>query len=223
MLGALIGAGISVASNAIGSAIANRRKRRAEEEYQKAMGQQMAQLDNEINSNYLDSAEAQNALRKQTNANQETLRQLNTSAIRGGATDEAKVAMASKLNQSTADLVGDLAVVGEQKKDLLRQQKRELELANIGHQYALGSDTSGIDTLTSSVSSAAGSLGTAISDAGITGEALWNKWKNRGNTPPNTSPNTKSYSTAFTTGGDWEGSTMTDEDRKTARQYGYGQ
>jgi hypothetical protein len=219
MLGALIGAGISVASNAIGSAIANRRKRRAEDEYQRAMGQQMDQLDNEINSNYLDSAEAQNALRKQTNANQETLRQLNTSAIRGGATDEAKVAMASKLNQSTADLVGDLAVVGEQKKDLLRQQKRELELANIGHQYALDSDTSGIDAITSSISSAAGSLGTAISDAGITGEALWNKWKNRGNTPPNT----KSYSTAFTTGGDWEGSTMTDEDRKTARQYGYGQ
>lgn len=222
MLGALIGAGISVASNAIGSAIANRRKRRAEEEYQKAMGQQMTQLDNEINLNYLDSAEAQNALRKQTNANQETLRQLNTSAIRGGATDEAKVAMASKLNQSTADLVGDLAVVGEQKKDLLRQQKRELELANIGHQYALGSDTSGIDTLTTSISSAAGSLGTAISDGGITGKDIkniWNKWRNRGNTPPNT----KSYSTAFTTGGDWEGSTMTDEDRKTARQYGYGQ
>ncbi len=215
MLGALIGAGISVASNAIGSAIANRRKRRAEEEYQKAMGQQMAQLDDEINSNYLDSAEAQNALRKQTNANTETLRQLNTSAIRGGATDEAKVAMASKLNQSTADLVGDLAVVGEQKKDLLRQQKRELELANIDHQYALDSDTSGIDTLTSSISSAAGSLGTAISDAGITGKDikdLWNKWRNK-----------KSYSNAFTTGGDWEGSTMTDEDRKTARQYGYGQ
>lgn len=181
MLGALIGAGISVASNAIGSAIANRRKRKAEEEYQKAMGQQMAQLDNEINSNYLDSAEAQNALHKQTNANKETLRQLNTSAIRGGATDEAKVAMASKLNQSTADLVGDLAVVGEQKKDLLRQQKRELELANIGHQYALGSDTSGIDTLTSSISSAAGSLGTALSDGGINDVAknLGNKWKNK--------------------------------------------
>lgn len=205
MLGALIGAGISVASNAIGSAIANRRKRRAEEEYQKAMGQQMTQLDNEINSNYLDSAEAQNALRKQTNANQETLRQLNTSAIRGGATDEAKVAMASKLNQSTADLVGDLAVVGEQKKDLLRQQKRELELANIGHQYALDSDTSGIDNLTSSISSAAGSLGTAISDAGITGKdiatgakALWNKWRNRGNTPP--PPINSGYTDEFSNG-----------------------
>lgn len=192
MLGALIGAGISVASNAIGSAIANKRKRKAEEQYQAAIGQQMEKLDNEMDANYLDSMEAQNALRKQTNANAEALRQLNTSAIRGGATDEAKVAMASKLNQSTADLVGDLAVVGEQKRDLLRQQKRELELANIDHQYALGSDTSGIDTLTTSISSAAGSLGTALSDAGINGEGiatgaknLWNKWfGNRGNTPP---------------------------------------
>jgi F0F1-type ATP synthase membrane subunit c/vacuolar-type H+-ATPase subunit K len=192
MLGALIGAGISVASNAIGSAIANKRKRKAEEQYQAAIGQQMEKLDNEMDANYLDSMEAQNALRKQTNANAEALRQLNTSAIRGGATDEAKVAMASKLNQSTADLVGDLAVVGEQKKEALRAEKRAMELGQIEHSYAQNSDVSGIDTLTSSISSAAGSLGTAISDAGITGKGigtsaknLWNRWfGNKGNTPP---------------------------------------
>ena len=176
MLGAIIGAGISVASSAIGSAIANKRRRQAEAEYQKAMGQQIEQLDNQINANYLDSVEAQNALRKQTNANAEVLRQLNTSAIRGGSTDEAKVAMASKLNQSTADLVGDLAVVGEKKKEALQQQKQELELGQIEHDYALKSDTSGIDALMSSISSAAGSLGTAMDDAGV-GAKLKQKWQ----------------------------------------------
>lgn len=176
MLGSIIGAGISVASSAIGSAIANKRRRQAEAEYQKAMGQQIEQLDNQINANYLDSVEAQNALRKQTNANAEVLRQLNTSAIRGGSTDEAKVAMASKLNQSTADLVGDLAVVGEKKKEALQQQKQELELGQIEHDYALKSDTSGIDALMSSISSAAGSLGTAMDDAGV-GAKLKQKWQ----------------------------------------------
>lgn len=176
MLGSIIGAGISVASSAIGSAIANKRRRQAEAEYQKAMGQQIEQLDNQINANYLDSVEAQNALRKQTNANAEVLRQLNTSAIRGGSTDEAKVAMASKLNQSTADLVGDLAVVGEKKKEALQQQKQELELGQIEHDYALKSDTSGIDALMSSISSSAGSLGTAMDDAGV-GAKLKQKWQ----------------------------------------------
>ncbi len=165
-----------MASSAIGSAIANKRRRQAEAEYQKAMGQQIEQLDNQINANYLDSVEAQNALRKQTNANAEVLRQLNTSAIRGGSTDEAKVAMASKLNQSTADLVGDLAVVGEKKKEALQQQKQELELGQIEHDYALKSDTSGIDALMSSISSAAGSLGTAMDDAGV-GAKLKQKWQ----------------------------------------------
>jgi hypothetical protein len=67
-----------------------------------------------------------------------------------------------------------------------------LELANIDHQYALDSDTSGIDTLTTSISSAAGSLGTALSDAGINGKGiatgaknLWNKWfGNKGGEAP---------------------------------------
>lgn len=165
-----------MASNAIGSAIANKRKRQAEAEYKKAMGQQIDLLDNQINANYLDSAEAQDALRKQTNANTETLRQLNTSAIRGGATDEAKVAMASKLNQSTADLVGDLAAIGEQKKEALRAEKRAMELGQIEHSYALNSDVSGMDALTNSISSAAGSLGTSMDDAGV-GAKLKQKWQ----------------------------------------------
>ena len=180
MLGALIGAGISVASNAIGSAIANKRKREAEAAYQKAMGEQMAQLDDEIKANYLDSAEAQNALRKQTNANTEALRQLNTSAIRGGATEEAKVAMASKLTQNTADLVGDLAVVGEQKKKALRQQKRAMELGQIEHQYAMDADTSGVDAITSAASAAGTGLGSSLSEAGWDGSgfksALGKSW-----------------------------------------------
>ena len=161
-----------MASSAIGSAIANKRKRQAEAEYQKAIGQQMDQLDNQINANYLDSAEAQNALRKQTEANTEALRQLNTSAIRGGASDEAKVAMASKLTQNTTGLMGDLAAQGEQKKEALQEQKRAMELGQIEHKYALDSDTSGVDALTKSISSAAGSLGTAMSDAGINWQTI---------------------------------------------------
>lgn len=161
MVGALIGTGVNVVANAIGSFIANKKKKDAEERYQSQIQGEMEKLDNEISTNFLDRADARNAIRKVTDANNETLRQLNTEAIRGGATDEAKVAMASQLNKRTADVVGDLAAVGEQRKDALKDKKRELTLGLMEHQYQLGSDTSGMDTLLSNIGSAASSLGTA--------------------------------------------------------------
>lgn len=161
MLGALIGAGLNVAASAIGSAIANKRKREAEQKYQAGINEQIDELNDEINGNFLDRADARNALRKVTDANTETLRQLNTDAIRGGATDEAKVAMASKLNKQTADVVGDLAAIGEQRKDALRGQKRNLKLGLLQHQYAQEADTSGIDTIVQGVGAAANAIGSA--------------------------------------------------------------
>lgn len=161
MLGALIGAGLNIASSAIGSAIANKRKREAEAKYQAGINEQIDELNSEINGNFLDRADARNALRKVTDANTETLRQLNTDAIRGGATDEAKVAMASKLNKQTADVVGDLAAIGEQRKDALRGQKRNLKLGLLQHQYAQGADTSGIDSIVQNIGTAANSIASA--------------------------------------------------------------
>lgn len=200
MLGALIGAGLSIASSAIGSAIANKRKREAEEKYQAGINEQIDELNDEINGNFLDRADARNALRKVTDANTETLRQLNTDAIRGGATDEAKVAMASKLNKQTADVVGDLAAIGEQRKDALRGQKRNLKLGLLQHQYAQEADTSGIDTIVQGVGAAANAIGSA--------------WGTKNDTPTDTT----SADTTPIAGDEW--GTYTAEDRINARMRG---
>lgn len=221
MLGALIGAGLNVAASAIGSAIANKRKREAEQKYQAGINEQIDELNSEINSNFLDRADARNALRKVTDANTETLRQLNTDAIRGGATDEAKVAMASKLNKQTADVVGDLAAIGEQRKDALRGQKRNLKLGLLQHQYAQEADTSGIDTIVQGVGAAANAIGSA--------------WETKNNTPTDTTsadptaakatydpnrlkPQTPSIDTTPVAGDEWE--TYTAQDRINARMRG---
>lgn len=167
----LITTGINVAANAIGSHIANKRRRNAEDEYNSAMQQQIDSIDEQIEGDYLDSAEAQNALRKMTDSNTEALRQLNTDAIRGGATDEAKVAMASQLNKRTADLTGDLATIGEQKKERLRAEKREIQNQMAQHKYQINSDTSGIDNIIGSIGTAAQTLGAAYSNIGSTPSA----------------------------------------------------
>lgn len=163
MLGAIIGTGFNVAANAIGSWLANKRKREAEQQYAQEVNAIKQDLDRDINSSYLDRADARNAIRRTVDAQTEAMRQLNTDAIRGGATDEAKVAMASKLNQATADVVGNLSAAGEQHKDRLRDQKRQIEAAQAQHNYALASDMSGWDTLLQNVGQASQSLGTAWS------------------------------------------------------------
>lgn len=221
MLGALIGAGLNVAASAIGSAIANKRKREAEQKYQAGINEQIDELNDEINGNFLDRADARNVLRKVTDANTETLRQLNTDAIRGGATDEAKVAMASKLNKQTADVVGDLAAIGEQRKDALKGQKRNLKLGLLQHQYAQEADTSGIDTIVQGVGAAANAIGSA--------------WGTKNDTPTDTTsadttaakatydpdrlkPQTSSIDTTPVAGDEWE--TYTAQDRINARMGG---
>lgn len=167
MWGAIIGAVASLATNVIGSHIANKRKAEAEKAYQDSVNDQIDELNTQINSDYLQSAEAQNALRKVTDSNTEAMRQLNTDAIRGGASDEAKIAMANKLSKGTADVVGDLAALGERKKDALRSERRDLQTKLAEHQYTQDSDTSGITSLLSSIGSAANTLGSAIGSKGL--------------------------------------------------------
>lgn len=163
MLGTIIGTGINLVANGIGSWLANKRMKQAQAEQDKYFNKVQGEIDTEIGTNYLDRADARNAIRKVTDSNTEALRQLNTQAIRGGATDEAKVAMASQLNKRTADVVGDLAAIGEQRKDALRAEKRQLQAQNAQIKYNRLADTSGIDAMLQSIGTAASNLGSAWS------------------------------------------------------------
>ena len=166
MWGAIIAAAISAVASGIGTAVANKRKREAEEKYAQQQQGLINDIDNELNSNYLDRADSRNAIRKVTESNKEAMRQLNTDAIRSGATDEAKVAMASQLNKRTADVVGDIAAIGEQHKDSLRRDRRSLLAGKALHEYQVGSDVSGMDRVIQGVGSAANAIGAGIDGKG---------------------------------------------------------
>lgn len=163
MLGTILGTGINLVANGIGSWLANKRMKQAQEAQDKYFKKVEGELDTEIGANYLDRADARNAIRKVTDSNTEALRQLNTQAIRSGATDEAKVAMASQLNKRTADVVGNLAAIGEQRKDALRAEKRQLQAQNAEIKYNRLADTSGIQSMLANIGQAAQNLGSAWS------------------------------------------------------------
>ena len=188
MWGAIIAAAISAVASGIGTAVANKRKREAEEKYAQQQQGLINDIDNELNSNYLDRADSRNAIRKVTESNKEALRQLNTDAIRGGATDEAKVAMASQLNKRTADVVGDIAAIGEQHKDSLRRDRRSLLAGKALHEYQVGSDTSGMDRVIQGVSSAANAIGAGIDGKGTADTTTSTPEATTNNTIPEVSP-----------------------------------
>ena len=188
MWGAIIAAAISAVASGIGTAVANKRKREAEEKYAQQQQEQINDINDELNSNYLDRADSRNAIRKVTESNKEALRQLNTDAIRGGATDEAKVAMASQLNKRTADVVGDIAAIGEQHKDSLRRDRRSLLAGKALHEYQVGSDTSGMDRVIQGVSSAANAIGAGIDGKGTADTTTSTPEATTNNTIPEVSP-----------------------------------
>ena len=188
MWGAIIAAAISAVASGIGTAVANKRKREAEEKYAQQQQGLINDIDNELNSNYLDRADSRNAIRKVTESNKEAMRQLNTDAIRGGATDEAKVAMASQLNKRTADVVGDIAAIGEQHKDSLRRDRRSLLAGKALHEYQVGSDTSGMDRVIQGVSSAANAIGAGIDGKGTADTTTSTPEATTNNTIPEVSP-----------------------------------
>ena len=196
MWGAIIAAAISAVASGIGTAVANKRKREAEEKYAQQQQELINDIDNELNSNYLDRADSRNAIRKVTESNKEALRQLNTDAIRGGATDEAKVAMASQLNKRTADVVGDIAAIGEQHKDSLRRDRRSLLAGKALHEYQVGSDTSGMDRVIQGVGSAANAIGAGIDGKGTADTTTSTPEATTNNTIPEVSPQVASATAA---------------------------
>ena len=188
MWGAIIAAAISAVASGIGTAVANKRKREAEEKYAQQQQGLINDINDELNSNYLDRADSRNAIRKVTESNKEALRQLNTDAIRSGATDEAKVAMASQLNKRTADVVGDIAAIGEQHKDSLRRDRRSLLAGKALHEYQVGSDVSGMDRVIQGVGSAANAIGAGIDGKGTADTTTSTPEATTNNTIPEVSP-----------------------------------
>ena len=163
---AVIPALVGAAAQGIGAWAANRKRKKALDKMNRHYDNLIDETEAEMNSNFLDRADSQDALRKITNSNTETLRQLNTDAVRQGATDEAKVAMASNLTKRTADAVGQLSALGEQHKDRLRAYRNNLKEAKATQNFNAESDVSGIDSIVQGISQVANAFGSTYATRG---------------------------------------------------------
>ncbi len=157
-LSAVIGAAGSAIGGVLGSIQAAKQR--------KALNAQQRQLDQwyrgEMGTNYLDRADSRSMLKRIRDMYAERTRKQDTQNIKGGASDEAKVAQAVAANEGIADATSRISAVGQQHKDSVAGQYRQMSY-NLGLQKA-GLAGGGAQALANTMSSAGGVLGDLLGD-----------------------------------------------------------
>lgn len=154
-----VAAGISALGSIFGGISANKKRREAE----KQLEQRQRRLDqwylSETATPYLDRADSRAMLKRIRDYNADELRALNTNAIKAGATDEAKVAAAGRLNRNYSQSVAQIAGLGEQHKDQVGREYRARrdELDDARYRAKLG-EGDGVQTMVGNMGNAFGSL-----------------------------------------------------------------
>ena len=155
-------AGISAVGKIAGGVMANksaRKQRRALEAKQRRLD---AWRDAALGSDYLSRADSQAALRTVRENIDEQLKAADISAIKEGMTDEARAAYASRLNRGYADVVSQIAGMGEKYRDRVRdmymQQSNAIDDAKMGLSSTSGSQNF-VDAITGATSALVEYLG----------------------------------------------------------------
>lgn len=121
-LGPVIGAVTQAASGIGGTIMANKRQQEIDEAIEARKKKLDAWRDSQLSTNYLDRADSREMLRRVAQHNEEQMKALNTNAIKGGASEEAKVAAATQLGRNYADAIGSIASAGQRHRDMVQNQ-----------------------------------------------------------------------------------------------------
>lgn len=164
-----IAAGVNALGAITGGLLGNRKRKKAYNEMVKTQEEAQARYEeglmSEIRSNYLDRADSQAAIRRIIDYNNDVSRRQQTNAIKGGASDEARVALAAQQSRALGDTIGEIAGQGARYKAQLRDQMRQSRLQHdrqmAQFKYNLASDTSFIDAMTNAIGQSATLIGTA--------------------------------------------------------------
>lgn len=116
-IGAALGAITSLGSGVASAITANQQAKRAKAEADKSQALLQNWYDSQMGTNILDRADTLSMLKMYRDTMDEQNRKFQTNAIKGGASEEAKVAYAQKQNKGYADAISRIAAQGQQRKD----------------------------------------------------------------------------------------------------------
>lgn len=116
-IGAIIGAVIAAASAAASAGVGGAQAAKAKKEQEKAEKELDHWYANEMAGNILDRADTRSMLSEYRNAMKKQNEKYTRNAIKGGASDEAKVAYNASATQGYADMMSKILAQGQQRKD----------------------------------------------------------------------------------------------------------
>lgn len=159
-VGALIGAAASIASNIAGSAMANKAQKQKASAYDQAWGEYEDWYEGQMNASILDRADTLSMLKRYRDWQEEDAKKYQTNAIKGGASDEAKIAYAQKANKGYADAISRIAAMGQQYKDRLSQGFMQQQLGYKQKRADLTAE--GAQTVANGIANAGGAIGDLV-------------------------------------------------------------
>lgn len=170
-------AGVSAAGQIFGGIFGNNAARRAKRKQMNALNEKQRKLDawrdEQLGSDYLSRADSQAVLRNVQENIDDALKATNNTAIKGGMTDEARAAYASRLNRGYADAVSQIAGLGEKYRDQIRdsylQQSSAIDDAKMGLEASSAANSvAGAQNFASGIASAAGALSSLMGGGATT-------------------------------------------------------
>ena len=117
----LIGALVSLGSSIAGAAMGNKASKQKASAYDQAWGEYEDWYEGQMNTSILDRADTLSMLKRYRDWQEENAKKYQTNAIKGGASEEAKIAYAQEANKGYADAISRIAAMGQQYKDRLSQ------------------------------------------------------------------------------------------------------
>lgn len=160
-ISAIISAVIAAASAAASAGAAANQASKAKKKEAEAQQRLDAWYDNEMAGNILDRADSRSMLNEYRSTMEEQNRKYLQNAIKGGASDEAKVAYAQSANKGYADAISKIAAEGQRRKDVVAEKYLQGKMdadTRMADMYLQSGQQ-----MSNAISSAGGSMASAVS------------------------------------------------------------
>lgn len=173
MIGEVL-AGLSLVSSLFGSLKSAQDNKRMDRQLDKRQSELDAWYNKEYNMNYLDTDEAKSVTQLLNRQKEETLQKVDQNSAIKGASDEARVATADKINRSVGDELTRLAGYGTRYIDSIRREYQGLKsnLDNL-ESYNLQNKASQWSNFSSNATNAGIGFAQAAGEGAFDG---WEKW-----------------------------------------------
>ena len=173
MIGEVL-AGLSLVSSLFGSLKSAQANNRMDRQLDKRQSDLDAWYNKEYNMNYLDTDEAKSVTQLLNRQKEETLQKVDQNSAIKGASDEARVATADKINRSVGDELTRLAGYGTRYRDSVRREYQGLKsnLDNL-ESYNLQNKASQWSNFSNNAANAGMGFAQAAGEGAFEG---WEKW-----------------------------------------------